>query len=87
MLTHTEILKDEFTEKGPEIKWQMCRRCQLKRKRFDARVLGYPIGWLDGDADTQSCYGCWMNDIGYFNQHIAEAVSDARKTESDDKTE
>lgn len=81
MLTHTEILIDEFTERGPEIKWQMCRKCQLTGHRFDARVQGYPIGWLDGDAETQSCYGCWFNDIGYFNQHFVDVVKAQRDAE------
>lgn len=48
-------------------KREHCDRCKKDNKRFDARLLGYPKGWLYGDAQYEgTCQGCfWYDPVAF----------------------
>ena len=54
-----------------DAKRQHCKECRNKCKRFDATVLGYSTGWVKGDADSQTCEGCYWYDPIQFNKIIS----------------
>lgn len=49
-----------------------CEVCRLTGKRFDARVLGYSVGWIEGDENSPFCAGCYWNDPKKFNAVISQ---------------
>ena len=61
-----EELKALFDKEEADAKKEHCAECKKAKKRFDARNLGYCIGWLYGDADTSECDGCYWHDTYYF---------------------
>lgn len=54
-----------------DAKRQHCKECRNKCKRFDATVLGYSVGWVKGDANSQICEGCYWYDPIQFNKIIS----------------
>lgn len=48
-----------------------CNKCVSSGERFDARVLGYSVGWLKGDVYTLDCAGCYWAGPREFNQEIS----------------
>ena len=54
-----------------DAKRQHCKECRNKCKRFDATVLGYSVGWVKGDVNSQFCEGCYWFDPIQFNKIIS----------------
>lgn len=54
-----------------------CKNCKDTHKRFDARRLGYPVGWLYGGNENynNTCIGCYWYDPQGFNQAMADTTS------------
>jgi len=55
-----------------DAKRQHCKECRETGKRYDARRLGYSIGWTEGDQNTDNCVGCYWHDPYDFNKKISE---------------
>lgn len=54
-----------------KLKETHCKRCKRSNRRFDARELGYAIGWIHGDAAYNgTCAGCYWYDIHYFRSSL-----------------
>ncbi len=50
-----------------------CNNCINSNKRYDARKLGYVIGWYNGDESYKgSCVGCYWYDPYIFNKEISK---------------
>ena len=50
-----------------------CNNCITNNKRYDARKLGYVIGWYNGDESYKgSCVGCYWYDPYIFNREISK---------------
>jgi len=50
-----------------------CNNCITTNKRYDARKLGYIIGWYNGDESFKgSCVGCYWYDPYIFNREISK---------------
>lgn len=56
-----------------------CKNCKKTGRRFDARLLGYPLGWTSGNeihnGTPEGCEGCyWFGPIKFrenlFNDNI-----------------
>lgn len=65
---------DDFqplTQAINKLKATHCGRCIGSNQRFDARQLGYSVGWIHGDGNYNgSCAGCYWYDIHYFRSHL-----------------
>ena len=49
------------------VKRQVCRSCSQSNQRFDARLLGFSIGWTEGAAQYEgTCRGCFWYDPRAF---------------------
>jgi hypothetical protein len=60
-------------------KREHCRDCKSANRRFDARHLGYLIGWTHGaEPYVGTCKGCYWNDPQDFNAKISRAEFVAR---------
>ena len=55
-----------------DAKRQHCKNCRESKKRFDASVLGYSVGWVAGDESSNNCDGCYWNDPIKFNAIISQ---------------
>lgn len=54
-----------------KLKSTHCNRCISSNQRFDARSLGYSVGWINGDGVYRgSCVGCYWHDIHYFRSSL-----------------
>jgi hypothetical protein len=50
-----------------------CNNCINESRRYDARKLGYIIGWYNGDESYKgSCVGCYWYDPYIFNKEISK---------------
>jgi hypothetical protein len=50
-----------------------CNNCINSNRRYDARKLGYIIGWYNGDESYKgSCVGCYWYDPYIFNKEISK---------------
>lgn len=68
----TEINQFQCLSKAEnDAKRQHCKNCRNCKKRFDAKVLGYKIGWIKGNADSDFCEGCYWYDPYKFNEVIS----------------
>lgn len=54
-----------------KIKREHCRKCRDTDFRFDARILGYSVGWTKGNEDYFSCNGCYWHDPREFNRVVS----------------
>ena len=54
-----------------DAKRQHCKNCRKYNKRFDAKVLGYKIGWIKGNENSNFCEGCYWYDPYKFNEVIS----------------
>ncbi len=57
-------------------KRQHCKDCKESGKRYDARRLGYAVGWLvpgTEDFKTWGCGGCYWHDPKFFNARVSKA--------------
>ncbi len=58
-----------------DAKRQHCKNCRNTGKRFDARVLGYSKGWIEGTEDSDFCKGCYWYDVHKFNEVISSGAN------------
>lgn len=51
------------------VKREACNACQRNNQRFDATTLGFPVGWIHGDAQYHgTCRGCyWYDPRAFYN--------------------
>ena len=50
-----------------------CNKWSTTNKRYDARKLGYIIGWYNGDESFKgSCVGCYWYDPYIYNREISK---------------
>lgn len=64
---------DDFqpmTKAVNDAKREHCKRCNSSNCRFDAKTLGYPISFIEGDFNTPSCPGCYWYDPVAFRQAL-----------------
>lgn len=73
--TSTQTLDDfqMMSKAVNDAKRQHCKRCRETGKRFDAKVLGYSVGWTSGDENSSDCIGCYWYDPKTFNAIISSA--------------
>lgn len=49
-----------------DAKREHCKRCNGCGQRFDAKTLGFPVSFIEGDNTTPSCVGCfWYDPIAF----------------------
>ncbi len=57
-----------------DAKRQFCKECKRTGKRFDAKRLGYPMSYYQGDAihseKEDGCIGCYWYDPIEFKKHL-----------------
>lgn len=57
-----------------DAKRQFCKECRRTNKRFDAKKLGYPISYYEGDENHDQshsgCEGCFWFDPIEFRKHL-----------------
>lgn len=54
-----------------DAKREHCKVCKEKKKRYDAKRLGYKESYLYGDEDSENCEGCYWYDPLEFNKLIS----------------
>jgi len=56
------------------LKRERCKKCEESQKRFDARSLGYTVGWVSGGelyaGAREGCRGCYMFDPLSFKKEL-----------------
>ena len=59
-----------------DAKRQFCKECRRTGIRFDAKKLGYPISYYQGEAthhnEENACIGCYWYDPIEFKKHLQE---------------
>ena len=59
-----------------DAKRQYCKECRRDKKRFDAKLLGYPMSYYKGgethDGTASGCIGCYWYDPIEFRSHLVE---------------
>lgn len=59
-----------------DAKRQHCKNCAKTGKRFDARVLGFSVGWINGNENyidsPDGCVGCYWYDPQKFCAEISK---------------
>lgn len=59
-----------------DAKRQFCKECRRDKKRYDAKLLGYPISFYKGnihhDGTASGCEGCFWYDPLEFRKHLEE---------------
>lgn len=55
-------------------KREICtKRCTPTNKRFDAREMGFPVGWFAGGEDyKRTCIGCFWHDVHGFRSRSSK---------------
>jgi len=57
-----------------DAKRQYCKICKKTGKRYDARELGFSVGWIEGssyfDKETE-CHGCYLFDPIEFRKEVS----------------
>lgn len=57
-----------------DAKRQFCKECRISEQRFDAKKLGYPISYYQGEAnhhgEESACIGCYWYDPLEFKKHL-----------------
>ena len=76
MNTETQT-RDDFqplSKAANDAKRQICKKCRRTGKRFDAKLLGYPMSFYEGDENhdgtSDGCVGCFWYDVAEFRQHL-----------------
>lgn len=58
-----------------DAKRQFCKECKRTGKRFDAKLLGYPMSYYKGGANhngnEDGCEGCYWYDPLEFKRHLS----------------
>jgi len=47
-----------------------CSICKKTNKRFDAKILHFPMSYTKGDEHYENCEGCYWYDIEDFHKHL-----------------
>lgn len=59
-----------------DAKRQFCKECMQTGIRYDAKQLGYPISYYEGEAhhngEEDACIGCFWYDPIEFRKHLKE---------------
>ena len=59
-----------------DAKRQYCKECRASGKRFDAKLLGYPMSYYEGVAEhngeEDACIGCYWYDPLEFKRHLVK---------------
>lgn len=59
-----------------DAKRQYCKECRRTGKRFDAKLLGYPMSYYSGVAEhhneENACIGCYWYDPLEFKKHLTK---------------
>lgn len=57
-----------------DAKRQFCKECRRTGIRFDAKLLGYPMSYYEGEAthnyEENACIGCYWYDPLEFKKHL-----------------
>lgn len=75
----TQKLEDfqPLSKAANDAKRQFCKECRRTKKRFDAKKLGYPMSFYDGDEnhvdDEKGCIGCFWYDPIEFRKHLKKS--------------
>ena len=78
MNTETQRLDDfqPLSKAANDAKRQFCKECKATGKRYDAKLLGYPMSWYKGnenhDGTNRGCEGCFWYDPIEFRKHLEE---------------
>ena len=75
MNTATQTLEDfqPLSMPANDAKRQFCKECKASGKRYDAKLLGYPVSFTQGNENyTQElgCVGCFWYDPVAFRQAL-----------------
>ena len=74
----TQTLNDfqPLSKAANDAKRQFCKECRKNNKRFDAKLLGYPMSFYKGneyhDGSENGCIGCFWYDPIEFRRHLDE---------------
>ncbi len=59
-----------------DAKRQFCKECRQTGKRYDAKLLGYPMSYYSGGEEhhneEDACVGCYWYDPVEFKKHLIE---------------
>ena len=59
-----------------DAKRQFCKECKQTGKRYDAKLLGYPISFYEGtsehNGEEDACVGCFWYDPIEFRKHLTK---------------
>lgn len=59
-----------------DAKRQFCKECKRTKIRYDAKKLGYPMSYYEGEArhnnEEDACIGCYWYDTLEFKRHLQE---------------
>jgi hypothetical protein len=66
-----------LTKNENDTKRDYCNKiCIPNKKRYDARIMGYKVGWVNGNENLQvelgkdACKGCFRHDPVFFRKHL-----------------
>lgn len=68
---------DDFqpmTKAVNDAKREHCKKCNASNCRFDAKSLGYPISFSEGDKNSPFCQGCFWYDPLAFRKALMKGV-------------
>lgn len=65
-----------LSKSANDAKRQFCKECRRTGKRFDAKLLGYPMSYYKGNekhnGHSDGCIGCFWYDPLEFRRHLEE---------------
>ncbi len=65
-----------LSKSANDAKRQFCKECRRSNKRFDAKLIGYPMSFYKGnenhEGDAEGCVGCFWYDPIEFRKHLEE---------------
>jgi len=76
MNSKTQKLNDfqPLSKPANDAKRQFCKECKLTGKRYDAKLLGYPVSFIFGDInydDKIGCEGCfWYDPVEFRKNYV-----------------
>ena len=78
MLNENQRLEDfqPLSKAANDAKRQFCKECKRTQKRFNAKLLGYPMSYYAGtehhNFEENACIGCYWYDPIEFKKHLIE---------------
>ena len=76
MLNESQQLSDfqPLSKVANDAKRQFCKECKQTKIRFDAKRLGYPVSYYQGNEthnfEENACVGCYWYDPMEFKRHL-----------------